>query len=165
MPRHDMHDRFYKVRLILMAFNQRLLEAYHPGKKNISVDEGMIAFKGRLSFRQYMPAKPTKYGIKVWMAADAANGFVLASKVYFGRERDGNALQHGLDYDVVTSIYLPFFGKNHHVYFDNFFSLPKLLEDLLTEKMYVCSTIRVNRQGLPTCSSRELKKGEVLPSV
>ena len=28
--------------------------------KNLSVDKGMIAFKGKLSFHQYLPAKPTK---------------------------------------------------------------------------------------------------------
>ena len=58
-----------------------LKESYNPSK-NISVDEGMIAFKGRLSFRQYMPAKPTKYGIKVWMCADSATGYVLNHDVY-----------------------------------------------------------------------------------
>ena len=40
-------------------------------QKHIAIEEGMIAFKGRLSFGQYMPAKPTKYGIKVWMAMDS----------------------------------------------------------------------------------------------
>jgi len=54
--------------------------------KNISIDEGMIAFKGRLSFRQYLPAKPTKYGIKVWMAADSSNGYVVNFSVYLGSE-------------------------------------------------------------------------------
>lgn len=44
---------------------------------NISVDEGMIGFHGSLSFRQYKPAKPIKYGIKIWMTADSSNGFVL----------------------------------------------------------------------------------------
>ena len=28
------------------------------------------------------------------------------------------------------------------------------------EKTYACSTVRVNRKGLPPCSSRKLKKGE-----
>ena len=44
----------------------------------------MIAFKGRLSFRQYLPAKPTKYGIKGWMAADSSNGYVVNFSVYLG---------------------------------------------------------------------------------
>jgi len=52
------YERLYKVRPIF---------------DHISVDESMIAFQGRLSFRQYMPAKPTKYGIKVWTAADSSN--------------------------------------------------------------------------------------------
>ena len=77
----DGFDRLYKVRPILTHFNAKIPELYKPGK-HISVDEGMIGFKGRLSFRQYMPAKPTKYRIKVWMAADASNGFVINHEVY-----------------------------------------------------------------------------------
>ena len=45
---HRLHNRLYKVRPILTAFNDKMLAAYKPSK-NISVDEGMIAFKGRLS--------------------------------------------------------------------------------------------------------------------
>ena len=82
------YDRLYKVRPLLNFFNARMQELYKPGRE-ISVDEGMIAFRGRLAFKQYMPAKPTKYGIKVWIGADAANGFVVNQKVYLGKEKDG----------------------------------------------------------------------------
>ena len=58
------YDRLYKVRCLLDHCKKSFKESYNP-RKNLSVDEGMIAFKGHLSFRQYMPAKPTKYGIKV----------------------------------------------------------------------------------------------------
>ena len=80
----------------------------------------MIGFKGRLKFRQYMPAKPTKYGIKVWMAADASNGYVLNCSVYEGSE-EGNALIHGLGYDIVMKMARPYLNKNHYLFFDNFF--------------------------------------------
>lgn len=95
-------------------------ELYKPAIR-ISVDEGMIGFKGRLSFRQYMPAKPTKYGIKVWMAADASNGFVVNHKVYLGKQ-PRRVLANGLGYSVVMELMAPLLNKNHHVYFDNFFS-------------------------------------------
>ena len=36
----------------------------------------------------------------------------------------------------------------------------KLLEDLLTQKTYACSTVQINRKGLPPGSQRKLKKGE-----
>ena len=58
---------------------------YSPNK-HIVIDEGMIAFKDRLSFRQYMPAEPTKCGIKVWMAADSKNGYIINYNVYLGSE-------------------------------------------------------------------------------
>ncbi|KAK3750301.1 hypothetical protein QZH41_001777 [Actinostola sp. cb2023] len=51
---------------------------------------------------KYMPAKPTKYGIKVWMAADSSNGYVLNFNTYLGR-KIGQSLTHGLGYHVVTS--------------------------------------------------------------
>ncbi|XP_015772176.1 PREDICTED: piggyBac transposable element-derived protein 4-like [Acropora digitifera] len=136
----DGYDRLYKVQPILSHFNAKIQEVYKPGK-NISIDEGMKGFKGRLSFRQYMPAKPTKYGIKVWMAADASNGFVINHEVYLGKQR-GRVLANGLGYSVVMELMNPFLNKNHHVYFDNFFSSPKLLEDLQNEGTYACSTVR-----------------------
>ena len=58
------YDRLYKVRTVLDYVRNKCEMNFMP-TKNISVDEGMVGFRGKLSFRQYMPAKPTKYGIKV----------------------------------------------------------------------------------------------------
>ena len=79
--REENYDRLYKCHPALTAILRNVQCHYLPGK-NISIDEGTIAFKGRLSFRQYLPAKPTKYGIKVWMATDSLNGYVLNFSVY-----------------------------------------------------------------------------------
>ena len=68
-------DRLYKCRPALTSILRNAQRCYSP-KKTISINEGMIAFKERL-FRRYLPAKPTKYGTKVWMAADASNGYVV----------------------------------------------------------------------------------------
>ena len=62
MDAEDGFHRLYKVRLIISHFKSKCLTNFSPSQ-NISVDEGMAAFWGWLSFRQYMPAKPTKYGI------------------------------------------------------------------------------------------------------
>ena len=117
----------------------------------------MIAFKGRLSFRQYMPAKPTKYGIKVWLGADAWNGFVLNHKVYLGKETNA-APRNGLGYEVVMDISRPFLGKNHHVYFDNFFSLPKLLDILVAEKNLCLFDSACQPEGIAAMFFSETKK-------
>ena len=92
----------------------------------------MVGFRGRLSFRQYMPAKPTKYGIKVWMASDSSNSNVFNYNVYLHVGKEANQLPriYSLGYNVVTKMVRPFMNKNHHVYFDNFFTSVKFLEHL-----------------------------------
>ena len=74
----------------------------------MSINEGMIAYKGCLSFRQFMPAKPTKYGIKVWMAAAAKNGCISNFAVYLGQAENNHRRIHGLGYDVVMKMTAPF---------------------------------------------------------
>ncbi|KAK7480231.1 hypothetical protein BaRGS_00028507 [Batillaria attramentaria] len=44
----------------------------------------MVAFRGRLGFRQYLPAKPTMYRIKVWMQADPQNGHANEFQCHLG---------------------------------------------------------------------------------
>ena len=45
------------------------------------MDETTISFKGRLGFIQYMPKKPTKWGLK---ASDAHNGYIYNWSLYTG---------------------------------------------------------------------------------
>ena len=155
------YDRLFKVRPILDYVRSKCGGNFLP-TKNISVDEGMIGFRGRLSFRQYMPAKPTKYGIKVWMAADSSNGYVLNFDVYLGKEPNQRPRIYGLGYDVVTSMIRPYMNKNHHVFFDNFFSSVKLLEHLESNDTYACATVRTNRKDLPPCVKDKLRPGQKL---
>ena len=151
-------DRLYKVRSLLSGVLENSQKAYEPSK-NLSIDEGMIAFKGRLSFRQYMPAKPTEYGIKVWMAADSENGYVNNFSVYLGKEANVPRV-NGLGYDVVMKMASPFLRKHRHIFFDNFFTSTKLMEDLLAQDTYACGTVRSNRKDLPPCAKNKLKQGE-----
>ena len=59
------YDKICHVRPGVDEFGDKCVKNYHPFREK-SVDEGMIAFKGRLSFKQYLPVKATKFGIKVW---------------------------------------------------------------------------------------------------
>ena len=59
-------------------------ENYIPHKEQ-AIDEAMIGSKGRLGFKQYLPAKPTKFGIKVRERANSCNGYVGEFQVYTGR--------------------------------------------------------------------------------
>ena len=112
----------------------------------------MIGYSGRISYRQYMPAKPVKRGIKVWMLCDATNGFMSRFDIYLGREN--NQTENGLGYNVVTRLTNLLHGTFRMVFFDNFFTGVQLLKDLLENGLYACGTVRPNRKGFP----EQLKK-------
>ena len=57
------YDPLFKLRKLLGLITPRLQSVYNPHEE-MSVDEAMIPFKGRLRFKQYMKAKPTKWGDK-----------------------------------------------------------------------------------------------------
>ena len=56
----------------------------------------MIAFKGRPSYVQYLPAKPIKRGIKVWMYCDADTVYLHQFEVYLGWQKNS---EFGLGYE------------------------------------------------------------------
>ncbi len=72
-PGSLQYDRLGKVRPLLEHLSLKFRSLYNPGK-HLSVDEAMIKFQGRSTLKQYMPMKPTKRGIKVWVIADK-NGY------------------------------------------------------------------------------------------
>jgi hypothetical protein len=75
------HDKLFKVRPLLDALVPRFRSEYKMHKE-CSIDEAMIPFKGRLAFKQYIKDKPTKWGIKVFVLADAHNGYVSNLEVW-----------------------------------------------------------------------------------
>ena len=100
-PRSPGYDKLGKVRPIINMISDCLAKICLPGKK-ISIDEAMIAFKGRSSLKQYMPQKPVKRGIKCWVRADAVTRYVSAFEVYTGRK--GDTVEKGLGANVVKSL-------------------------------------------------------------
>lgn len=60
------YDKLWKVRYLIDALSAKCLELYDPHPQ-ISIDESMIGTKCRLSFIQYLPNKPVKWGIKMWV--------------------------------------------------------------------------------------------------
>ena len=44
---------------------------------NLLVDETVVGFRGRFGAKQYIPNKPTKYGIEAFTLADSKNGYIM----------------------------------------------------------------------------------------
>ena len=112
----------------------------------------MIAFKGKLSYVQYLPAKPIKRGIKVWRCCDADTAYLHQFEVYLDWHK--KTLEFCLGYDVVMKLCKDIAGKYHHIYCDNLFTSVQLLKDLLACKTHCNGTIWVNKKYLPEGSHK-----------
>ena len=153
----DNYDRLGKVRPIIQFCLEKFLSNYNPNCE-MAIDEAMIPFQGRSSIKQYMPLKPTKRGFKVWVRADSHNGYFSEFSVYEGQTDSTNDSTDGLSSRVVKKLTRKVVGKFHHIFFDNFFSSPKLLQDLLEDNIYACGTARINRKGWPSDLKNKSKK-------
>ena len=143
---HPNFDKLQKVRPILNLLSKTFCDFYVPGRY-LSVDKAMCAFRGRISFLQYMPLKLIKRGIKVWMCSVPGLGYTSTFDVYTGK--GASISGKGLSYDVVTKLVQPFYLTFRCVVFDNLFTGIGLLRELLRNGTYSVGTFRQNCKGFP----------------
>ena len=155
LPGTPEYDKIGKVRHVLNMLKERFLVVYNPHRE-CAIDEAMIKYKGRSTLKQYMPMKPTKRGMKIWMRADSHNGYVSEFQVYTGK---GTSSECGLGGRIVKDLTANLPYQNYHVYADNFFTSPQLFLDLLGQGIYACGTIRQHRKGFPSELKRYVKSG------
>jgi len=67
------YDKLFKLRLFMDPLICSFKEMFIP-QQQLSIDEVIISYKGRLSFLQYLPKKPKKWGKKAWALADSKLG-------------------------------------------------------------------------------------------
>lgn len=140
-------DKLFKVRPMLDLLLPRFQSVYVPSK-NISIDESMIPFKGRIGFRQFIATKRVRFGIKVWVLAESDTGYISRLQVYTGRVAQ-NITEHGLATRVVNDLIAPYAMKGYHLYLDNFYTSPALFQSLFDRHVYACGTLRKGRRSFP----------------
>ena len=140
-------DKLAAFRDIWELFQDRLKLCYIPGP-DMTVDEQLVPFRGRCPFRQYIPSKPAKYGIKIWWNCDAETSYPLKGEVYLGRQPD-EARQVGLGSTVVLNTTGPWLRSGRNVVCDNLFTSIPLAENLLQQHTTIVGTLRCNKAEIP----------------
>ncbi|GFU71794.1 piggyBac transposable element-derived protein 4 [Trichonephila clavipes] len=120
-------------------------------KPDISVDESLIAYKGRLSWKQYIPQKRARFGIKLFQLCESESDYIWNSLIYTrkGTAFNENYNDYGLSTKSVLTLIHELKGKGYCLSTDNFYTSPELAEILIGSKTDVCGTLRPNRKGLP----------------
>ncbi|XP_029347881.1 piggyBac transposable element-derived protein 4-like [Acyrthosiphon pisum] len=153
----DKSDRLYKIRNILDKINFNFEHLLTPGEI-IAVDESMIPFRGRLKFRQYIPSKRHKYGVKLFKICDV-NGFTYKIIIYEGKQSISG---QSLGETIVLSLCEKYLEKGRTIVTDNFYTSVPLAKQLLNKKTHLVGTLRKNRRYLPKeVITKKIKKGEI----
>ena len=84
----NITNRLYKILPIIEGFNKSFDRMYKPGKE-LCIDESLVPFRGRIVFKQYVPSKRHKYGIKLFKLC-SHGGYTSKLKVYAGKGKSRN---------------------------------------------------------------------------
>lgn len=143
---NDARDKLFKDRSYINHLTNKFKTNIIPNGF-FSLDESMVKWKGRLSWRQFMPAKPIRFGMKLWSLYESSTGYLFNVQVYTGKEA-GRAEQN-LSFRVVTDLITCMYFTNARLCFDNFYTGLPLLEHLRKNGVFAWGTVRKNRKGLP----------------
>ena len=144
----------------------RFRAVYHP-EREPAVDQTLIKYKSRVHFRQFIPSKPRRSGIKAFTLAESTSGYVLGSKVYTAKA--AGVVQKDLREKAVMSLMETFVVKGYYLLMDNNYTSVGLFEELEERSTLACGTARSNRVDLPrdichlkSRQVKQLKRGESL---
>jgi hypothetical protein len=169
-------DPLYKLRPFITMIQRKFSDVYTPGR-DLSFDEGTCPWKGRLKFKVYNPAKPNKFGIKLYQVSESLSGYILGFDIYSGKtdftggspEEFADLVGVNPEATVTTKLVVGLLARcglldeGRHVYMDNYYTSPELFTELDVRNTYACGTVRKNRRDVPKAFPEvKLKQGEVI---
>ena len=162
-------DPLNKIHPVLDMIDHNFMHVYNP-KQNLSVDEASYPFKGRLSFKMYNPRKPARFHICLYQVCESDSGYCIGLEVFTGNKNSQCiSISKPLDptASITTKLVLgllekcKLLDKGHHIYMDNYYSSPDLMEELDLRSTFSAGTCRSNRKFLPKAVTwSKLKPGQ-----
>lgn len=150
-PQDPNRDRLFKIRDIMDMMKEKFNIVYYP-PENLTVDESLILYKGRLLFRQYIKSKRSRFGIKFYEMS-TTDGILLDFILYQGHIGPGLIDPPGEDWlqteRIPLTLIAPYLDRGHTLTIDNFYTTPRLAKYLLERQTKTVGTIRPNRKMFP----------------
>lgn len=165
-PDDPDRDRLYKVRTVINMMRERFNTIYYP-PENLSIDESLVLYKGRLLFKQYIKTKRSRFGIKMFELA-TSNGILLDFMIYQGNIEPTLIQPPGENWLQTERIPLtmmePYLDRGHTLTIDNWYTTTRLAKYLLQHSTKVVGTIRSNRKHFPKDfpEDKDIQKGTAI---
>ncbi|KAL4152942.1 hypothetical protein QTP88_000775 [Uroleucon formosanum] len=141
------NDKLVKIRPFLTLLKNNIQSVYSVGEKMV-IDESMIAWRGRLGFRQCIPGKKHKFGVKV-LKLCTENGYTYDFEIYSGREVNTVTATSNVGEKIVMKLTNNLLNAGRTLYTDNFYTSCVLARVLLQNKTHLIGTLRKNWKYLP----------------
>ena len=122
-PADSDRDKLYKLRSVIKMIKDRCCRLYSPGKC-LSMDESLVLFKGRLSFKQYISTKRARFGIKLYQLC-TSNGILLDFLVYHGNLAPGLTIMEDgclMTERIPVTLMQKYLQKGHHLFIENYYT-------------------------------------------
>ena len=139
-------DQFTHIRGLWQDVMGKCRENYIAGNC-VTVDEQLIPFRGNCRFRVYMPQKPGKYGLKIYMVCDSATMYCLDTIPYAGKAHTadsdrGLTSTDSLTLDLLGDLVQP----KRTLCCDNYYTSFPLARILRANRMHIVGTLRTKRE-------------------
>ena len=82
---HRKADRFAPARDMWNEVMVNCRDNYTAGPV-VTSDEQLLTFRGKCRFRMFIPSKPAKYGLKIFMVCDSESSYCLNASPYLGKD-------------------------------------------------------------------------------
>jgi hypothetical protein len=131
-------DRLYKIQMVLTKVKKNFRDAMVPFQ-NLVIDESLLLWKGRLSFKQFIRTKRHRFGIKFFILCDVETDFILDFIIYTGKTTDIKAcdINLGQSEAIVCTLLEGYLKKGRTLFTDNWYTSPLLSTYLHKNKTIV----------------------------
>lgn len=123
------NDRFWKLGKTCTSLLAKYEKMLNPGEF-VCIDESLLKFKGKLSFKQYLPFKRSRFGIKFYGLVDLATKILLNYLPYQGKNSSigtsSMKTKYGMGGSAVLTLVRNLLGKFRKIVIDNWFTSPAL---------------------------------------
>nr|CAH7715063.1 unnamed protein product [Callosobruchus chinensis] len=152
-----------KILPVLNYLRDKFMTTYVP-ERDVSIDESLIGWKGRLSWRQYIPSKRKRFGMKLFALCESSSGYMFNFIIYTGSDTNyiEKYAEEPATIKIVLSLMDPLLGMGYRIFLDNFYTSIDLADKLSKHRTDCVGTMRVNRKGLPNDMKTKLSKGQTI---
>ncbi|CAL8084781.1 unnamed protein product [Orchesella dallaii] len=160
-------DKIFKIRKLWDLTMNNFQNLVVPNDF-LSVDESLVKSRARIKFKQFIPTKRNRFGVKTFSLVDERTGFIVNSVIYEGKAMSAenqtvsaaDKKQFGHGGGIVLQLCQPYLGEFRTIFADNYFNSPNLAEKLLKENTYLCGTLRSGRLNAPK-PPKGMKRGDL----